>query len=81
MLAEIDMIKSQDPSRDMLKVSSTLGSLLNISFVRRFAERNGLSKYLLKKLTIQCRPFNCETCGSAFTFKNALVKHIKRKHK
>ena len=51
MMDEMEVIKSKDPSRDMCKVSSTLGSLLNISFVRRFAERNGLSQYLLRKFT------------------------------
>ena len=48
MLAEIDRIKSQDPSRDMFRVSSTMGSFVNRSFVRRFAERNGLSACLIK---------------------------------
>jgi len=81
MMEEMEMIKSMEPGRDMSRVSSTQGSLLSISFVRRFAERNGLSKYLLKKFTAPSRPHECEECGKTFTFKNALVKHRKTQHR
>ena len=80
MMEEMEMIKSMDPSRDLFKVSSTLGSLLSISFVRRFAERNGLSQYLLKKFTVPSRLHECEECGKTFGFKNVLVKHTKTQH-
>jgi len=77
MMDEMDAIKSEDPRRDMCKVSATFGSLLNMSFVRRFAERNGLSKYLLKRFTVPTRPHECKRCGFTFSWKNALVKHIR----
>ena len=80
MIEEMEIIKLKDPSRDMCKVSSTPGSLLNSSFVRRFAERNGLSKYLLKKFTVPTRPHQCQQCGDTFSYKNVLVKHIKTQH-
>ena len=78
MIYEMDAIKSNDPNRDLCKVSATFGSLLNISFVRRFAERNGLSNYLLKRFTVPTRPHECHICGFTFHWKNALVKHVRR---
>ena len=81
LMVEMEMLKTMEPNRDMTKVSSTQGSLLNVSFVRRFAERNGLSKYVLKKFTVLNRQFQCEECNKTFSFKNALVKHSKTQHK
>ena len=81
MMTEMDVLRSKHPSRDMCKVSSTMGSLLNKSYVRRFAQRNGLSVHLLKRFTVPTRPYECEKCGLAFSFRNALVSHMKTQHR
>merc|ERR1719369_705676 len=46
---EIEMIRLKTPSRNMTRVSSTSGSMTNMSFVRRFAERNGISQFLRRR--------------------------------
>ena len=81
MVEEVELLMSKDPTRVRSTISTIDGSLLNMSFVRRFAKRNGLSKYLLQKFTILERPYECEVCEKTFSFKNALVKHMKSQHK
>ena len=80
MVKELELLMSLDPCRMRSKVSVKDGSLLNIPFVRRFAQRNDLSKLLMKRFTITNRPFECEICGTTFSFKNALPKHMRSKH-
>ena len=75
---EVEMLMSTNPRRDTFRVSATKGSLLNINFVRRFAKRNALMKYHIKKPN---GTHECEKCKKTFSFKNALVKHLKTVHK
>ena len=81
MVKELELLMSLDPIRIRSKVSVTDGSLLNIAFVRRFAQRNDLSKFLLKRITVKDRPYECDICDSTFSFKNVLVKHRRSIHK
>ena len=82
LLDELEQRRSSNTNnRDMCRVSTTSGTLLNMSFVRRFAERNGLSKYLLKKFLVTDRPYQCERCSKSFIWKKDLVKHERTKHK
>ena len=81
LLDELEQRRSTNTNNDICRVSTTSGTLLNISFVRRFAERNGLSKYLLKKFLVTDRPYRCELCDKSFIWKKDLVKHERTKHK
>ena len=80
MVQELELLMSLDPRRMRSKVSVKDGSLLNIPFVRRFAQRNDLSKLLMKRFTVTHRPHKCEVCQTTFSFKNALVKHMRSQH-
>ena len=80
MIEEVENIKKNEPGRDIFRISAKTGTLLNVSYVRRFADRTGLSPYILKRFTVQTRPFVCKLCEKAFSFKNALVKHMKTQH-
>jgi len=80
LVKEAELLMVANPDRDIMRISATSGTIMNKSFVRRFAQRNYLSEFLLKKYTLTDRPFRCEECNLGFTFKNILVKHLKTKH-
>ena len=77
---QLGALMSSNPTRDSAKVCASQGSLMNKDFVRRFAKRNNLIKHVLTKNTAN-GSFDCNKCEKTFTFKNALVKHIKTLHK
>jgi len=80
LVKEAETLVMANPDRDIMRISATSGTIMNKSFVRRFAQRNNMSAFLLKKFTLTERPFRCEECNLGFTFKNILVKHLKIKH-
>ena len=57
LLDELERKKSSNPNLNIYRVSATSGTLLNMPLVRRFAARNGLSKYLLKNAYLKKKPF------------------------
>ena len=54
---------------------------INKSFVRRFAIRNKLERYMFQKYTLsEKRKFECDICNKSFTLKCSLVTHQKQIH-
>ena len=57
------------------------GAEINKSFVRRFAIRNKLERYMFQKYTLsEKRKFECDICNKSFTLKCSLVTHQKQIH-
>ena len=80
IIEELNIIKINQPDRDFARISCKNGNIIEMTYVRRFAERNNLSRFLLQKFTKPNRNFECDICGSRFTMKNVLEAHRKRIH-
>jgi len=80
IIEELNIIKINHPERDFARISCKNGNMIEMTYVRRFAERNNLSRFLLQKFTKPIRNFECDICGSRFTMKNVLEAHRKRIH-
>ena len=80
METEIEKMMTLDPTRDTFRVSATKGSLIDRYFVKRFARRNNLTKYIVVHGR-KNSDFECKECKKIFSFKNALTKHVKTIHK
>lgn len=80
IIEELNIIKINQPERDFARISCKNGNIIEMTYVRRFAERNNLSRFLLQKFTKPNRNFECDICGSRFTMKNVLEAHRKRIH-
>ena len=77
---EINMLKMTQPERQV-SVSAKDGAVINKSYVRRFAIRNKLEKYMFQKYTLSDkRKFECDICNKSFTLKCSLVTHQKQIH-
>jgi len=80
MEKEIEKMMTFDPTRDTFRVSATKGSLVDRYFVKRFARRNSLMKYIVAHGSKNSN-FECKECKKMFSFKNTLTKHVKTIHK
>ena len=85
MLAqEIEILQINEPDRN-LNISEKSGTKITDKFMRAFAKRNGLSKYIVQnnEASLEYRRQNgveCDICCKKFSFKNVLVKHRSRVH-
>ena len=73
---EVERIKLKYPERNIV-MSKVKGADEN--FVRHFADRNDLKKYLVVKKLIK-KEFECDVCFKGFTMKNAMDLHQKTVH-
>ena len=77
---EITKLKQTQPGRQF-SVSAKDGAVINKSYVRRFAIRNKLEKYMFQKYTLSDkRKFECDICNKSFTLKCSLTTHQKQIH-
>ena len=77
---EINNLKLKQPDRQF-GVSAKDGAVINKSYVRRFAIRNKLEKFMFQKYTLSDkRKFECDICNKSFTLKCSLVTHQKQIH-
>ena len=77
---EINSLKLAQPQRQF-GVSARDGAVINKSYVRRFAIRNKLERYMFQKYTLsEKRKFECDICNKSFTLKCSLVTHQKQIH-
>ena len=49
---KLESLVRRDPSREQANFSASDGHFLNISWVRRFAKRNKLSEFLIRKCNV-----------------------------
>ena len=77
---EINLLKMSQPERQF-SLSAKDGAVINKSYVRRFAIRNKLERFMFQKYTLsEKRKFECDICNKSFTLKCSLVTHQKQIH-
>lgn len=78
---EIRSLKAAHPERKFAVGVSSSDAAINKSFVRRFAIRNKLEKFMFQKYVLsEKRVFECDICSKSFTLKCSLATHQKQIH-
>ena len=79
---EIKNLRVAHPERKFnVGLSSKDGEAINKSFVRRFAIRNKLEKFMFQKYVLsEKRKYECDICSKTFTLKCSLATHQKQIH-
>ena len=78
---ELRSLKAANPDRKIAVGLSSQDAVINKSFVRRFAIRNKLEKFMFQKYVLsEKRVFECDICSKSFTLKCSLATHQKQIH-
>ena len=81
VIQEIEIIRVNEPNRD-LNISEKNGSTISDKFIRTFAARNGLSKYISqnKDFLLRQTGVECDICCKVLVNEKAMRDHKKNIH-